>query len=440
VEGAQQMNIAQPVLMILADKIINRLSYIVDTIFFKQALLVDDKEIFDSFSDFKIAYTEKQVSANLWIKPQGLLHEKGMQQQVIHYKKWEGLPSFFATDEGFSFDVLAASFYLITRYEEYDFSIAKDEFGRYMHEQSIANKHNFLHLPLINCWLKKMKELQLLPTHFQLSIFSFTPTYDIDIAYSYLHGGIIKNAGGFFKDFIQGNVTAVEDRIAVLGSQKKDPYDIYAWLDLLHESLKLEPIYFFLLAKNKKGADKNIHPDHPSMQLLLKRHIEKYSVGIHPSLQANTDKRLLGEEIKKLAAIKQNPVTCSRQHYIQIQWPTTYRSLIEAGIAADYSMGHTNVHGFRASCSFPFKWYDLEADAATELVIHPFCYMDSASIFHLGYDAKEAASIMQQYIDTVKLYGGNCIMIHHNNFLTEQPAFLPWKLAYADFLISNFTC
>jgi hypothetical protein len=76
VEGAQQMNIAQPVLMILADKITNRLSYIVDTIFFKQALLVDDKEIFDSFSDFKIAYTEKQVSANLWIKPQGLLHER----------------------------------------------------------------------------------------------------------------------------------------------------------------------------------------------------------------------------------------------------------------------------------------------------------------------------------------------------------------------------
>jgi hypothetical protein len=434
------MNIAQPVLMILADKITNRLSYIVDTIFFKQALLVDDKAVFQEFAGYKIAYTQVlQADANLWIKPHGLLYESGIQQQIITCKEWDDLPSFFTADEGFRFDVLAASFYLIARYEEYNSRIDKDPFGRFKHEHALAYQQNFLHLPLINCWLKKMKEEQLLPASFQLPAFSFTPTYDIDIAYSYLHRGIIKNTGGFFKDFIKGNITAVEDRIAVLGSQKKDPYDIYAWLDLLHESLLLNPIYFFLLAQKQKGKDKNIDPNHPAMQALLKQHKKKYTIGIHPSLQSNSDTRLLDEEIKIVTAINQEPVTYSRQHYIQIQWPNTYRRLLEAGIRADFSMGYTNVQGFRASCSFPFKWYDIEEDAVTELVINPFCYMDSASIFHLGYNAQEAGIIMQQYMDTVKLYGGDCILIHHNNFLTAQPRFLPWKLAYADFLISNFT-
>lgn len=434
------MKIAPPVLMILADSISNRLFYTVETIFFNQALIVTDVATFYEYDGFRIAYTQaNNIAANLWIKPYGLLHNKGFQQPTIECREWEGLPYFFGTDEGFSFDFFAAAFYLITRYEEYDRSLPTDEYGRFKHENAIAYKYQFLHLPLIQCWLKKLKDKGYLPVSFQLPTFSFIPTYDIDIAYSYLYRGVFNNTGGFFKDFIKGDIAAVEERIAVLTSQKADPYDVYSWLDLLHDSLGLKPIYFFLVAKRNKGVDKNINPESLVLRKLIKQHSEKYIVGIHPSVQSNKVKSLLEEEIASLQLNTDITITKSRQHYIFLQFPDTYRNLITAGITDDYSMGYTDVQGFRASCSFPYKWYDLEKDMATALVIHPFCYIDSSSIFHLSIHTNEALKLMQQYIDSIKEYGGECIMIHHNNFLTNQPAFVDWKLAYADFLLSNFT-
>ena len=244
------MKIAHPVLMILADSITNRLSYIVETIFFKQAVVVTDQTVFNAYDGFRIAYTDTpNIAANLWIKPHGLLGQTGTKQPAIECIQWEGLPAFFETQEGFTFDFFAAAFYLITRYEEYNPQSQKDEYGRFKHENALAYKCEFLHLPLIQCWLKKLKDKGHLPVNFQLPKFSFIPTYDIDIAYSYLHRGVITNAGGFFKDFINGNIAAVEERIAVLTSQKADPYDVYNWLDLLHDSLDLKPIYFFFGSK-----------------------------------------------------------------------------------------------------------------------------------------------------------------------------------------------
>lgn len=435
------MKIVPPVLMILADSITNRLFYTVETIFFNQAILVTDKAIFREYDGFRIAYTQiNDIAANLWIKPHGLLHEKGLKQPAVECVNWEGLTAFFGTNQGFSFDFFAAAFYLITRYEEYNPQSQKDQYGRFKHENALAYKYEFLHLPLIQCWLKKLKDKGYLPINFQLPKFSFIPTYDIDMAYSYLHRGVITNAGGFFKDFINGNIASVEERIAVLTSQKADPYDVYNWLDLLHDSLDLKPIYFFLVANRNKGADKNIPPKNLALKKLIKQHSEKYIVGIHPSIQSNKAKSLLEGEIASLQSNSEVDITRSRQHYIFLQFPDTYRSLIATGITDDYSMGYANVHGFRASCSFPYKWYDLEKDMPTALIVHPFCYMDSTAIFHLSMHVAEAAKVMQQYIDTIKEYGGECIMIHHNNFLTNQSAFINWRLAYADFLLSNFTC
>ncbi|MBX9734052.1 MAG: polysaccharide deacetylase family protein [Chitinophagaceae bacterium] len=435
------MKIVPPVLMILADRVTNRLSYIVETIFFKQAVVVTDQTVFNAYDGFRIAYTDTQnIATNLWIKPHGLLRQKGIEQPTIECIIWEGLPAFFQTQEGFTFDFFAASFYLITRYEEYDRSSPTDEYGRFKHENAIAYKYHFLQLPLINCWLKKLLEKNLLPLSFQLPSFSFVPTYDIDIAYSYLYRGVISNTLGFFKDFSKGDIAAVEERIAVLHSQKSDPYDVYDWLDILQASLDLKPIYFFLFADRQKGIDKNIDPQKPALQKLIKKHSTKYSIGIHPSMQSNSNHSLLETEIANLRLNAQVDITKSRQHYIFLQFPETYQNLIAAGITDDYSMGYPNVHGFRASCSFPHKWYDLEKDLPTTLVVHPFCYMDSSSIFQLSIPVTEAATMMQQYMDTIQKYGGECIMIHHNNFLTNQPDFIDWKLTYADFLISNFTC
>jgi hypothetical protein len=128
----------------------------------------------------------------------------------------------------------------LSRYEEY-LPYEKDEYGRYPASQSIAFRENFLNSPLINIWLFHFG--QALINHFpglqlRKSNFRFLPTYDIDIAFSYKHKGWFRNLGGFIK-------SPSLERIIVLLGLSPDPFDSYQWLDELHQTQSLEPLYFF---------------------------------------------------------------------------------------------------------------------------------------------------------------------------------------------------
>lgn len=412
-----------------------RLQYIAKTIF-STIECTNNVQVFIESNEPKINYSTKSISSNeLWIKPHGLLEETGIQEQIIEVFDWQNLKVFFKTEGTIPFDFFAASFYLITRYEEY-LPNDEDMYGRYTHTNSIAFKHNFLHLPLVNLWLQKIEEyFSPLATHH--SQFTYLPTYDIDIAYSYLHHSIIKNVGGFFKDLINGKIDAISERLQVLSQSKKDPFDIFDWLHQLHNQYNHKPIYFFLLAQTRKGYDKNISPRTSGMTQLITRHSEKYAVGIHPSWQSNFKENILEQEITYLQKIIQKPITSSRQHYIKMSLPYTYESLLEAGILNDYSMGYGSINGFRASFTLPYKWYNLKQEKTTALTVHPFCYMDANAIFEEKLSANSALESLESYYNVVKQVNGQLITIHHNHFLSNEPQWQYWRSLYETFLQST---
>ena len=131
-------------------------------------------------------------------------------------------------------------------------------------------------------------------------------------------------------------------------------------------------------------------------------------------------------------------VAQSRQHYIRMTLPQTYRLLIDAGIEQDYSMGYGSINGFRASAASPFYWYDLEHDKATHLLIHPFCYMDANAVFEEQLTPEQAANELEQYYTVVKQVNATFITIFHNHFLTEQAEWKPWRMLYEKFLSKHF--
>jgi hypothetical protein len=431
-------------LLIYAEELYPRLVYTVDTIFPFPAVLTDSWETFLTHQGPRINYSLQSSGALIpQVVPQGLLAETDIHVQQIVCFEWEGLKAFFPTAGTIPFDFFAASFYLISRYEEY-LPHQQDQYGRYIQENSLAYRENFLHLPLIQLWVKKITEYcsdkgfnKKLPAFRRP--FLFIPTYDIDIAYSYLHHSLYRNSIGYFRDLIQGKMQLTSERLRVLSGVQQDPYDVYEWLDLLHSSLQLKPLYFFLLAKHRKGRDKNLSSHRDAMKSLIRHHAARYITGIHPSIQSNGSLAILKEETDTLRFITGKEVAVSRQHYIQLRFPDTYRSLQEAGIQEDYSMGYPGINGFRASYAAPFNWFDLSANAITALRVHPFCFMDATAIFNQRSDLMEAANELQYYFDTVKDTGGECITIFHNNFLTKQPAFESWRNMYADFLLQNLT-
>ena len=114
--------------------------------------------------------------------------------------------------------------------------------------------------------------------------------------------------------------------------------------------------------------------------------------------------------------------------------PDTYRRLLEAGIKEDYSMGYGSINGFRASYCLPYKWYDLEQEKTTELLINPFCFMDANSYYEQHFTPAQASEELAHYYKVVKKVSGVLITIWHNHFLGTDKMFTGWRDVYSTFI------
>jgi hypothetical protein len=196
----------------------------------------------------------------------------------------------------------------------------------------------------------------------------------------------------------------------------------------------MKPFYFFLVAKDKKGYDRNISPRQEAFQDLIKYHAAGYQLGIHPSWQSGDKDELLKEEIEWLTYIANRKISMSRQHYIRMTLPKTYRKLIKNGITREFSMGYGTINGFRASIASPFYWFDLERGEATDLQVFPFCFMDANSFYEQRFSASKAMEELMHYYHVIKKVNGTMITSWHNNLLGSDPEFKGWKEVYEVFL------
>lgn len=425
-----------------------RLLYIADFIG-KQLLgegfqLTTDASAFRQSTGPKINYGDTRLTDDeYWIVPHTLLFEQDIRRQAITIFEINGVKAFFATAGELPFDIFAASFFLISRYEEYfDYEdeygpYMEDEYGRYSHRLSLAWKENFLDIPLVNKWITLLRnELQnrYPGVSFQQPAFRFMPTYDIDEAYSYRHKDAWRSAGATVKALLKGNWSRIAQRRRVLSNKEADPFDSYAWMDALHKKYRLNPHYFFLVPAKTGKYDRNILPKEKALQDLIRRHADKYPVGVHPSWQSGDNPRLIKEEIRTIENITGKKITSSRQHFIRLTMPQTFRRLLEAGITEDFSIGYGSINGFRASAAAPFYWYDLEKETKTGLLLYPFCYMEANSFFEQKFTAEQALDEMRHYYKEVKAVNGLLITLWHNTFLGTDELFRGWRECYEKFL------
>ena len=111
-------------MLIYVDVISNRFQYIVNFIGNEIGIeafqLTQDKDAFKNHQGPKVNYSNERITDyECWIKPHGLLAENSFKEQTIECFEWNDSKAFFKTDGDFPFDIFAASFYLLSRYEEY---------------------------------------------------------------------------------------------------------------------------------------------------------------------------------------------------------------------------------------------------------------------------------------------------------------------------------
>ena len=430
-------------MIIFSKQILPRLQYMAQwlgmQLFGEPLHITDDSNILNS--EFVLNYSEETLGGTGYkIVPHGLLFESVVQPQTIAMTEFDGLPAFFETPGDHGFDVLAASFYLLQRYEEY-LPHKKDMYGRFAHTESLAFKAGFLKRPLVDEWLQQLKqklvEAGCTNTFATTTCPAYIPTYDIDVAFGYHGKGWLRNAGGFIKSILQPKLFA--ERLRVLRNRQPDPFDVYHALAELHHRYDLKPICFFLLAAKRYGYDKNISPGSRWMKRLIEQTAAAHTTGIHPSWQSNFDAVLLDGEINRLQQITRQPVKHSRFHYIRGTLPHSYQWLIRRGILHEYSMGYGSINGYRASTCKPCLWYDLQQETGTALTIWPFSYMEANSIFEQKDSPEAALDEMQLFYHQAQAVNGSFTAIFHNHLIGHDAKGRAWWKMYQQFLAQNFT-
>ncbi len=351
---------------------------------------------------------------------------------------WQfGLPlPFFRAELDFPFDVLAACFYWLSRYEEYQ-PFMVDAHGRYPSTAAHAGRWGLLHRLLVQEWAALLGEtmqknfpgLTLRPPGYR-----FLPTYDIDIAWAYSHRGW-RGWGAAARDVLRGEHTLTAERLRVWLRGAADPFDTFDQLDRWHHAYGLHPVYFFLLA-DRTRFDPNANPDGPAMQALVRRLCERYACGIHPSYFMHEQPHRLHREMERLAWLSGRPVHRGRQHFLRLRLPDTYRMLLNAGIREDYSLGFSDRAGFRAGTAVPFPWYDLGREEQTPLLVYPLAVMDRTLKDYENLAPAAATGQLNELVAAVRRHGGTLVTLWHNSSFAASHGWAGWTEVYEQLLAS----
>lgn len=372
-------------------------------------------ETFIAHDSMKMSYTRQPLSNEFFIKSNELLFEQGLSDLDIKVAQWEDTKCFFANTEqsAMPFDIFAASFYLLSRYEEY-LPHVKDDFGRFTAEESIAYKNNFLKQPVVDVWAFKFKRLlqQQYPDFvFPERLYKITPVIDVPSAFEYRLKGLARNFGSSLRDISRFKFKKFYQRYLVLFGLQKDPFDTFKYI-INKQKQTINKFVFFFLIGDLSTYDKNINAQNTKFQSLIKQVADYSRIGLKASYFALENKAILKTEKQRIEAVINQELKASRHSFSKLNLPESYRNLVELEIIEDFTMGYIKHVGFRAGTCTPFFFYDLDFEIQTPLRINTYHVLDHALLKNQSLLDKKR--VLKQVINEVKKVKGEFVSVFHN--------------------------
>lgn len=427
-------------LLILIPKETNRLHFTMQLMLTRllgiEIGYTNEPKVFEHYDGPKFSYGVSVDKKHLFFASNTLLFENKISaRELRHFTFEDGLVFFPVNDRDsvLPFDPFAAAFYLVTRYEEY-LPHLRDKHNRYLAAGSDAYKQGYLHKPLVNIWSIRIRNILhewFTELIFTTPVYHFIPSIDIDAAYAFKNKGITRAIGGIYKAFQNKDLDEVRQRIRVLLRLEHDPFDTFELQMQLQKKYNYRAIYFILLADYGPN-DKNIPYNNRYFQNLIRYLADYAEIGIHPSYASSIQPSLMVMETERLSKILKREVEHSRQHFLKLTLPETYRNLINNDIYNDHTMGYAEVPGFRASICTPFPFFDLDQDSQTTLLIHPFTVMDGTLHDYMKLTPQKASETIKGLISEVKKVGGTFIPLWHNPAINEKGDWKGWLQVYID--------
>lgn len=330
------------------------------------------------------------------------------------------IPVIFGTDEIIvsakkiicGIDVFASSFFMLARWEEY-VNKSRDKHDRFPGTESLAQKNNFLHRPVVNEYAEllwnMMKKLGYQGKRKQRN-FDLVMTHDVDHldypgAPRMIFGDILKRknlllARKHFKQSIRG----------------VNPYDTFEFLMSTSERLGLKSHFYFMSSYDKLPYD-------PDNYLKTDRFISKvreirergHIIGFHPGYHTYRDLDRFRQEKLLLEESVQQEIHESRQHYLRMDVSKTLPICNDSKLIIDSTMGFHDHEGFRCGTGDMFPVFDLLNRTQLHLKERPLIIMDSTLRQYQHYSHEYAIQVIQNYITIAKKYNSLITILFHNS-------------------------
>lgn len=413
-------------LLIYTHRISNRLRYITQQCI--ENILKLDLELTTSVEDFikhdgpKITYAKQPLQNEFFIESHPLLFEKGVRAIDVTAGDWNDIPYFFGVGEKskIPFDLFAASFFLLSRYEEILFHV-KNPKNEFKAELSVVHKLDALKRPLIDLWMNAF--YQSLQEHFdQIPERASEVNYELSLnvvqAFKYSGRGLMRHLTESIGDLARLNFNTIKRRFAVWTGQIEDPFLIYNDLINRLDSSDIKLRFFFEYSKYL-FEDQNISRFRSSLNRLIKSVADYKTVALSISHLGLQDSNALERERLELTKQIHRPIWYALHSKLNLRMPHYYKRLIDAELRDDFSMGYADKIGFRSGTSSTHFFYDLDVEMVQPLKVHPFVMTNQ--VFKNRRAAKQAFSDLRAVVNETQKIGGNLRFVFSNEFVAETP-------------------
>lgn len=428
------------------------------------------------------AKPEEMVGAELVIKPSSFFDYKvygtPAAEPTLPLAEWEGIPLLFGEpryewiNEGQTLllhaDIIASSYYLMSRYEEMTHRSERDGLGRFPGKSSLPYRAGFIHRPIIDEYgeqLRRLIEQHILPEQADLRLSPIAKhTFSrINLSHDIARPMDYRGLKGLWQGLVHDGQALWSVLRSLVRKRSLDPYRSFDSLLALDQRLedayprgRVQP-WLFLRLSSKHPLDK---PGYRLSYRYLNEVLRTADAmgakfGLLCSMAAANNPHLIPEEMKNLRKalrrvymrlydweqcrggrhhnysksgeyVRELDLISSRHSQLALCEPEDTREMIAAGIRHDYSMGYMDAPGFRLGTSRPVRFINPNTRSLTVLVMHPLT-LSAASIAAddiLGRDEERAYDFAMSMIAEVRRHGGELNLSWGNEYYSHK--LHPW--------------
>lgn len=324
-------------------------------------------------------------------------------------------------------DLIASSFFFLTLQEEK----GKERFiarGNWREQEGLHQ------IPLVNHYFKLLFDLvQQVAKEERIPILykGFWPsgsnlavalTHDVDILGNWLLYMIFRKWTLLKKGRIKDLIKMISKWPGFLFKKDKSLYDVNLLLDEERKEGYNSTFFFMAGEPNLKTTLKSdITYSINKAESVIKKILEtRGEIGLHGSLNSYASKVAMQAEKEKLDRFLPHPSAGTRQHFLYLKIPETWRLQSESGFLYDCTLGYPDRSGFRSGFAFPYQPFDTQTDEKIDIWEINTNVMDQT---YDKYDPKTIEQIKDE-IDRLLLQlessgGGLLTLLWHTNVLEE---------------------